>query len=89
MAQNPALLRDIDRLARLRALMSDLKAEEEELRHRLLTLRDGVCAGTAVALTVRTLSQRWFDRDRLPETLLADPAMWKTVSSRQVVIHAP
>ncbi|MEM7723579.1 MAG: hypothetical protein AAF376_14585 [Pseudomonadota bacterium] len=68
---------DIERLAKLRALIADLKSEEESARQRLLTLRDGLNGhGGGPRLRIETKRQRHLGRAALPDHVRSDPRSW-------------
>ena len=75
---------DIDRLARLRACIRDLRCEEAQMRDRLLTLRDGVHLGAGHRVRIETKRQRHLDRAALPNAVLSDPRLWREREGRVV-----
>ncbi|MEM8850085.1 MAG: hypothetical protein AAGE03_08625 [Pseudomonadota bacterium] len=82
---------DIARLAKLRSLIADLKSEEETVRQRLLTLRDGLHGhGDGPRLRIETKQQRHLDRTALPDHVLSDPQVWTHRNVRVLrLLHGP
>lgn len=70
-----------------------LKAEIKRLQDRAAVLRDGFLRPGArlrsnrFEITVKRSKRRTFQKDRLPEAVLADPRYWEERESEVVTCH--
>lgn len=71
------LSRLVDALAKVQSELRALKAEEQALREAILSARpNGPVSGAAHVLTLRPVSTRQIDPERLPPHVRDDPGIW-------------